>query len=375
MNITHLTSSTFFGGPERQMLGLAEHLRPRIETSFLSFSEGGRCEAFLHEVRQKEFIGKSLQYDTPWLRAATRELTGSLARLKTEVLFCHGYKGGLLGRIAARRLQIPVIAVSRGWTAETWKVRIYEWLDRINLRWMDGVVCVSEAQASKVMRAGVAQERICVIPNSIDVSRFAQPSLEGREKLHKLFRSSPKMILGAAGRLSPEKGFDLFIETAIELSSKDASLGFIHFGDGPLRDELSEKIQQANLQDRVILAGFRDDLDDILPHLDMFVLPSYTEGMPNVILEAQAAGVPVVATAVGGTPEVVIDGETGRLVNAGDQQGLTEAVAALLKDVEQREHFSIQGKERVQSNFTFSAQAQAYAQLLPACEADLQSAF
>src|SRR5262249_31417257 len=131
MRVVHLTASTFFGGPERQMLGLARHLAPAYRSAFLSFSEGGRCEAFVASARQQGYGARALAQATPRLRAALKELRGELARLGAGVLCCHGYKADVLGRLAARRLGIPVVAVSRGWTAETWKVRLYEALDRI----------------------------------------------------------------------------------------------------------------------------------------------------------------------------------------------------------------------------------------------------
>ena len=152
VNIVHLTASTFFGGPERQMLGLASAL-PDDSSAFISFAEGGRCRSFLARVRRDGFEAIKLENDTPHLRAAARELASNLERLKADVLLCHGYKANILGRIAARRRAIPGVAVSRGWTGESLRVRAYETLDRLHLRWMDRVVAVSEAQAAEVAAA------------------------------------------------------------------------------------------------------------------------------------------------------------------------------------------------------------------------------
>src|SRR5262249_35414565 len=150
---------------ERQMLGLARELTPGVRSVFLSFSEGGRCRAFLDQALRRGFVSHELINDTPWLRAALRELTDELEQQEVDVLCCHGYKADLLGRLAARRRGIPAVAVSRGWTAESFKVRLYEKLDRWNLRWMDHVVCVSHGQAAKVRRAGIGSSRISVIHN------------------------------------------------------------------------------------------------------------------------------------------------------------------------------------------------------------------
>jgi glycosyltransferase involved in cell wall biosynthesis len=362
MIVAHLTASTFFGGPERQMLGLARALTPRVLTHFLSFREGGRCQTFLDTVREAGFQTHALKYDTPWLRAATREVAGLLAELDVNVLCCHGYKADVIGCLAARRCGIPIVGVSRGWTAENLKVRIYEWLDRRFLRWLDRVVCVSEGQAAKVSRAGVETSRIAVIRNAIDTHRFAQRDQSYLRELHGHFPTPRRVIIASAGRLSPEKGFDVHLESAARVMAQERSAGFIHFGDGPQRERMVRRIAALGLQDSFILAGMRNDLDRFYPFFDLLVLPSHTEGLPNVVLEAFAARVPVVATAVGGTPEVVEDGVNGYLVPPGDPDRLADRILDMLRD-ERRLAMGEEGYRRVCEEFTFSAQARAYEKL------------
>src|SRR5262249_5009598 len=163
--VVHLTASTFFGGPERQMLGLARALPRDYRSDFLSFAEGGRCQPFVAEARCQGFGAHALTHDPPHLWAAVKALEDPLRRRKADVLCCHGYKANLLGCIAARRARTPVVAVSRGWTGETLKVRLYEALERFTYRFMDRVVCVSEGQAVRVRQLGIAEERLTVIPN------------------------------------------------------------------------------------------------------------------------------------------------------------------------------------------------------------------
>jgi glycosyltransferase involved in cell wall biosynthesis len=318
MNIIHLTSSTFYGGPERQILGLARALAPDHHTTVLTFVEGGRCRAFLAEARRQYVEAAAIGHDTPHLRGAVADVTTELQRRKGDVLLCHGYKADLLGRLAARRVGIPVVSVSRGWTGENHRIRMYEALDRFHLRWMDQVVCVSEAQARKARRTGVRRDRVRVIYNAVDPERFYDLDALYRVKLLRYFKSVPTRIVGAAGRLSPEKGFSILIEAARTVVKKDPSVGFVVFGDGACREKLVRQIKAAGLAGAFALGGFRVDLDRFLPFFDLLALPSYTEGMPNVVLEAFAAGVPVVSTAVGGAPEVVEDGVSGFLVPAGD---------------------------------------------------------
>ncbi len=367
MNLVHLTSSTFFGGPERQMLGLALALPQSVHTTFLSFHEGNRCEAFLKEVRRHHFAAHAIQQDFPHVLATLGELTHTLQNLACDVLLCHGYKANILGRLAARRLKIPAVAVSRGWTGETRKVQLYEWLDRRHLKWMDRVVCVSEGQAEKVRRwCGVPESRLHVIRNSARLAAFENPDPNARQKLRACFSPSQDIseIVLAAGRLSPEKGFSVLIEAADSFLRNRPSAAVALFGEGVLRPELEAGIRARGLSDRFVMPGFRPDLDHLIPAADVVVLPSFTEGLPNVALEASAAGVPVVATAVGGTPEVIADGETGWLVPPGNPAALAARMIELLANASVREQFGTAGRARMRALFTFDSQATAYTKLL-----------
>jgi glycosyltransferase involved in cell wall biosynthesis len=364
MNLIHLTASTMFGGPERQMLGLARALRPEDRTLFLSFAEGGNSEPFLAAARRDGFEAEALKNDTPRLNAAVNEVIDRVERFGADVLLCHGYKADLLGRLAARRCAVPVVAVSRGWTGESLKVRLYEAVDRLHLRWMDRVVCVSEAQADKVRRAGVPAERVRVILNAVDPRRFHPKNEASRDRLLRLFLRRPAFVVGAAGRLSPEKGFEVLIAAAQRVAQWRDSAGFVIFGEGPCRAQLERQIREAGLTDSVVLAGFRADLDAFLPALDLLALSSFTEGMPNVVLEAFAAGVPVAATAVGGVPEVVEPGRNGFLAPAGDADALADRILDALSNPVRLSTMGDHGRRRIGADFGFAAQARRYKELI-----------
>jgi glycosyltransferase involved in cell wall biosynthesis len=361
--IVHLLASTFVGGPERQLLGLARNLPEDHRTLFYSFSEKGRCRGLIRQAVQEGLEAQSLHADTPWFGAAIHEIAQQLEECQGDVLCCHGYKANLLGRLAARRVGVPVVAVSRGWTGESLKVRFYEGLDRYCLRWMDRVVCVSEAQAEKVLRAGVKTDRVRVIANAVDMDRFSNPDDRFRAKLARYFRQPRTRIIGAAGRLSPEKGFDVLLAAAETVLQRDPTVGFIIFGEGPCRQALLRQINAAGLTGQVVLAGFRADLERFLPYFDLLALPSHTEGLPNVVLEAFAAGVPVAATAVGGTPEVVEDGVSGYLVPPGDSLALADRISDALRAGDQLQAMGAKGRLRVREEFSFATQCEQYTAL------------
>lgn len=360
MVIANLAASPFVGGPESQMLGVGLHLGSGYRSFFLSFAEGGRAMPLLGRARECGFEAVPLTHNWPRIVRCVDEVARHLRRLRAAVLCCHGYKPDLIGLLAARRVGIPVIAVAHGWTGATLKVRMNEALDRRVLRWMDRVICVSEAQAVKVRAAGVSPKKVVTIRNAVDPDPFSRPDPTYRDYLNNYFAQVPRHIVCAAGRFSPEKGFEQLIEAAAILIHRGVDVGFVLFGDGPLRQELAGKIEANNLPGRFILAGFREDVHKFLPHAHVFALSSYTEGLPVVILEAMASGVPVVATAVGGVAEAVEGGVSGYLVPAGSPTALADRITDVLENESRRQEMGLRGRERILREFTCERQAREY---------------
>jgi glycosyltransferase involved in cell wall biosynthesis len=365
MKIVHLTASTFFGGPERQMLGLAQALRGQHDSAFLSFAEGGKCQAFLGKAQTAGFPAEPLRNDTPHFRTTLNELTDRLRQWQADVLLSHTFKPNILGRLACRRLGIPSVVVSRGWTWENLRVRVYELLDRVNLRWVDHVVAVSAGQYGRVRNAGVPQTRVSLIRNSARVEALQTPYFEAHARVLGSFQEpQPEFVVVAAGRLSPEKGFDVLAQAARLVVAQNPRIGFLVFGEGNERGKIEAILAEHRLHQNFVLAGFSENLDAVLPGADLVVLPSHTEGLPNVALEALSAGVPVVATAVGGTPEIVRPGQTGRLVPPGDPEALAREILDLAQNSPERQRLGSGGRQLMWDEFTFAAQARRYDELL-----------
>lgn len=369
MHILHVTSSRFFGGPERQILELTREFagnKDAVRNTIVSFSEGGLCGEFLSQVEKvnvNQIAGIELAHDMPHLVSAYRDLVQMIRARRIDLICVNGYKAGILGQFAARKCNLPIVAISRGWTAESRRVRLYERLDRWALRRMDHIVCVSSGHAQKVMRtARIPEDRVSVIHNAIRTDRFyVEPDPRYREKLEAFFPGQcPQFLLGAAGRLSPEKGFDLLIDATARLIKQGHSVGVVLFGEGFLRPKLERMIDTNGLTDHFRMPGFTDELDRYMPHFDLFVQSSHTEGLPNVLLEASAAGTPSVATDVGGTREVLLNGRTGRIIPPADPQSLAQTIGSLLNDESQRRELGENGQRHVQENFTFARQATAY---------------
>jgi glycosyltransferase involved in cell wall biosynthesis len=356
-------ASPFVGGPEQQVLGLAEALRPGCDTVFLTFAEDGRAQAFLDEARRRCFEAVKLTHNTPHFFRAACEIAGHLRRTRAAVLCCNGYKPDIIGWLAARRAGVPVVSISHGWTAASWKVRLNEALDRWVLSHFDQTACVAEAQARRVRRAGVDPSRVVVIRNAIDPTSHDNADPVTRRFLEGLFPCKPARIVAAAGRLSPEKGFDVYIDAAALVCRRDPAVGFVLFGDGPLRHALTRRIAANGLQQRFVMPGFRTEVRCFWPACDLAVLSSHREGLPVMVLEALPAGAPVVATPVGGTPEAIEDGLHGLLVPPGDAEALAERIAEALAAPLWRRAAGACGQQRVREHFNFAVQAKRYRRL------------
>ena len=158
-------------------------------------------------------------------------------------------------------------------------------------------------------------------------------------------------MVGSLGRLHPQKGFSDLLTAFAQVRQRIPSVRLFVAGDGELRDDLEAQARSLGMAAVVTFAGVRADVSEVLAALDVFVLPSLWEGMPNAVLEAMASGLPVVATAVGGTPEVVVDGVTGLLVPPQDPGALAQAIGHLLRDPDLRRRMGRAGRRRVEEHF------------------------
>jgi len=369
LRIAHVTASPNFGGVERLILEVCRSLQHAkdVKNIIATFPEAGNAEPFLREVEKANFPVYCFKNDMPHLAAATFELHRLLKQHQIQILCAHGHKSRMLGWFAARYLRIPIIGISHGWTGECRKVQFYERIDKWMHRRMDHIVCVSQGQADKVIRFGTPASRVSVIYNAVRMDRFNTPSdISFRHRLESMFPNKPKLIVGTAGRLSPEKGFDILITAAKKMLTEPQSLdcvGVVIFGDGILQEALQKQIDELGISQSVVLAGFTDQLDQYMHHFDLFVQSSHTEGMPSVLLEAMSARTAVVATQVGGTGELVVEGSTGLMVPPNDLEALAEAMKKVLNDDELRRTMGEKGRQRVEQSFDIDAQAETYWEL------------
>lgn len=285
-----------------------------------------------------------------------------LMRRGYDVVHTHTSKAGVLGRIAARWAGVPLIVhtphghVYHGYGGKL-RSRFFVWVERVLTPWTDALVALTDSERQEHLQAGVGLPRQWnVIPSGVEVDRYRQPTPLRRGEVGV---PEQAFLIGCVARLVPVKGIEDAIEATAQLRELEPPVHLVLVGDGPQRQALEELAEGLGVRDRVHFLGLRRDVPYLLPLLDLLVLPSRNEGMGRVIVEAQAAGLPVVATRVGGIPDLVADGRTGLLVPPGDPAALAAAVRSLHGDRETFLRMKDATQGRVAGHFSAEAMVAA----------------
>ncbi len=369
--VFHIRASNFYGGPERQILG---HINSSqgFQHLVVTFQEGGAENAFQQECQKQGVPVALIQTRHSYQWSAVRQLRVLIVEKKPAILCCHGYKPLVLSFLAKRAAFLPVLAFSRGHTSENLKIRLFEYIERKLYARADAIVAVSQGYAETLKTHGVRADRIEVIANAIQPDKFAAPIARKEQTRQELGFTEEDVLIATAGRLSPEKAQANLIAAFSLFCNRHNRVHLLICGDGPLRDALEKKSAASGCRN-VHFLGHRTDLDKLMPVFDVFVLPSLTEGLPNVLLEAAACRVPIVATRVGGVPEIITDGASGWLVEPGDVHQLARAIEQSVVDREKAKQFADLAYHHIEAKFGFEEQSRKLAVLYRRMMAGSQS--
>jgi glycosyltransferase involved in cell wall biosynthesis len=266
---------------------------------------------------------------------------------RPHVLETHGYKANILAALLRPVLRVPWVAVRHGETRDNAKVRLYFGLERRAVRRADRVVVISEEMARMTAAAGVPHKRLCVVRSAY----VALPVTGNVAPQHE----SGAPVVGVVARLSREKGVDLAVRAHRAVLAAHPNARLLILGEGPDRVALSTLAMNLGVAERVSWLGYQEDPTPFYRAMSVVLIPSRSEGLPQVVLESMAHGLPVVATAVGGLPEAIEDGVTGCLVAAGDVQGLGAQVVRLLDDPSLRARLGERARETVEARFSLTS--------------------
>jgi glycosyltransferase involved in cell wall biosynthesis len=290
-----------------------------------------------------------------------RQFQEILAKVQPDIVQTHGYRPNALARLSRPKSKARWLGFWHGATWENWKVRLYNRVDLWALAKADRVVTVSQKQAAILGAKLPAGTKIEVVPNAVVLSPH-QFSPEQRSKLRQPYvRDRQTKLLGVFGRFSSEKGQDLFLDAMAQL--RDQNLSALLLGEGPDEGRLRQRVRDLSLEDRIHFLGYQEEVARYYALIDVLVLPSRSEGLPNVILEAMTCQVPVVATAVGGVPEIVQDESNGLLARPEDVASLALKIQRMVSDPQLASRLARAGAAFVADAYSLPARLESFRHL------------
>lgn len=368
-----------FGGTERQVANLVKMLdRARFDLRFGCLKRWGH---FLEEIDRHQIPLAEYSIDSLYKAGALRQhlrLASDIRRQRIQIVHSYNFYANVFAIPAAKLAGVPVIVASVR-DAGVYLTPAQKCVQNFVIRFADCILVNAEAIRRWLIEQGCAAAKIRVIKNGIDLSRFNRKKNDtGLRRELGLSRSAPLVMV--LSRLNPQKGIEYFLQAAAAVGRSCPSARFLVVGDGFVRrndviesdvtyqQALKQHAAKLGLGERVIFTGFRADVPELLSEAAVSVLPSLSEGLSNTLLESMAAGVPVVASRVGGNPEVIEDGIGGYLVPPRDPGALAQAISAILKDRDLARDLGEQSRRRIVERFSLERMVhetqELYVQLL-----------
>lgn len=343
LTLAHVDAETGFSGGEVQVFLLMEGLRERGHRCVLVSPPGSRADV---EASTRGFETKPVRMRGDLDIKSVVDMARSLRELAPDVVHLHTGRATWLGALAARAAERPAITtrrmdrrVKRGWRTRLVYGRLTE-----------RVAAISPAVRRCLEEGGVDPRKIELVPSTIDPTRVV--ASRGRAATRASFDvASNEVVLLALASLVPRKGIDVLIDACAELARREIACVCLVAGDGVERERLEQRARTLGLAARVRFLGNRSDVGDLLAACDVFVLPARREGLGVSALEAMAAARPVVASAVGGLVDAVVEGETGLLVPPDDSRALSSALERLTRDASLRARLGNSGPARIAAGF------------------------
>lgn len=357
VKVLHLRDTHEIGGPGKTILETHRAIdRRRFQLHLGVFLRQGETEdsPFITEARRLtmpvHIIHGGHAYD---LRMVYR-VVDLVKTLQIDIVHAHEVKSDVIAYLASWLHAVPIVTTLHGWIGNSLKDRLFIKIDKRIARGFDRVIAVSRRIEEELLVAGVPGKKLCMLHNAIVGERYRRTGRRGM-LAEAIGRPVPTPVIASLGRLSPEKGHADLIDAVHRVVRSGKQVSVVLIGDGPERPNLVQQIKTLGLQETVFLPGYIREPQRLFEEIDLMVLPSHTEGLPNAALEALLMEVPVLATRVGGTPEVITDGKTGRLVSAHSPDELAAGILEFLSCPELWKRMARQGREMVVKHFDFQA--------------------
>lgn len=343
------------GGPEKTILNsprYLERLGYRALCAYMYPPGDSGIDVLAHRAQSAGATIVPVPDRGPWDWRVVQSLLIICRANRVAIWHGHDYKSNALGLLLRRFWPMHLVTTVHGWVKFTRRTPLYYAIDRYCLRRYEKVICVSDDLLEMCRSAHVPEDRILLIENAIETDVYRR-TMSVSEAKSQLGLQTDRFVIGAAGRLSQEKGFDLLIRAVAELVQRGHNLQLVIAGEGDFRPSLEQLIYKLSLCDRVKLEGFQANLLPLYQACDVFALSSLREGLPNVLLEAMALEVPVVATRVGGIARLIESDVNGLLVTSGEVATLVDAIGCLVGATERRLRLGTAGRRTIEERYGF----------------------
>lgn len=352
ISVMHFSNEGVRGGAEEHMLTLLRGLNRELFSLHLA------CTPELARLMKHDLPDDvevfPLKLNKPWQLQSAMELAAILRKRQVEVLHSHLFYASLFASPVGWICRVPIV-VETPHVREVWRrgLKSRYTIDRLVGRCVTHYIAVSEANRRYLTEdKGLPDRKVHVIHNGSDLKRFQGLSSNPTElKTAMGFRAEEHVIL-VAGRLEPQKGHTVLLDAMPLVRRRFPNVRTVFAGEGSLLPQLQQQVTGLGLQGTVDFVGFQSNIEEWFSIADITVLPSFYEGLPLVAIESQAAGTPLVASAVDGTPEIVLNEETGLTVAPGDSRALAEAICKLLANPKLRQQYGSAGRSLVFQKFT-----------------------
>ncbi|HLA41187.1 MAG TPA: glycosyltransferase family 4 protein [Candidatus Glassbacteria bacterium] len=359
IKILRIIARLNIGGPALHVIILNSELDPQSYISRLVTGRESPAEGNMNDLAWEKGV-RPIVIDALGREIFFREDLRALIRLirlirdeKPDIVHTHTAKAGFLGRLAAKLTGVPIIIHTfHGHVFHSYfgyfKTKFFLWLERLLAKFTNVIITVGELQRQEIISYRIAEpEKVIAVPLGLDLKPFVTMNQDPNELRDELSVRPETLLVGIVARLVPIKNHACFLEAARIVADRADDVKFLIIGDGELRDRLENKTRELGLESRVIFMGFQHNLVKIYAGLDIVTLSSFNEGLPVALIEAMAAGKPVVSTDVGGVRDLILDGDNGLLVPSNDSRALAEALHFLLRRPERRRMMGAAGKMKV----------------------------
>jgi len=359
-HILHLISSAGLLGAERVLLELAGHSKQAGLKVTIGVFENNRNPNLevANEAKERGFEVKIFPCSGRLDKNTIQMIKDYIDKVGVQILHSHNYKSNFYARRALSNNNIRWVVTNHGRRFGP-KLLLYNLLDAFIVRHADRIIAVSGEIVGKMRLARIDTKKICLIENGVNLDRFVG-NISSSSIRESFGIKKGKIVIGTVGSLTKEKGHIYLLRAIPKVIESFPEMVFLFVGDGKESSNLERMVSKLGIEDKVIFAGMRKDVPEILSILDVFVLPSLSEGLPLALLEAQAARVPVVATRVGAIPDVVKDRVTGILIPPEDPEAIAKSIVRVLSDRKGAHNMAQKGFERIRDNFSSEKMASKY---------------